>query len=270
VSANILPHSSSPERLLGPQPLPLLVELTGPAGAGKTTLLRALASRRDWVQAGVRLDRVRDLPAVAWAATQIAPSFCSALLRGSPTAREDAHYSLRLSAYRAAAARARRVDCRLVLMDEGPVYMLARLRGFGSAGREGAPFEQTWRRGLEWWRSQLDAIVWLDAPDSTLAARIRSRTKEHRFKNSSDAALHEFLTRYRFAYATVIACLTAGGGPRVICLDGAEPMDLAVDRLLAALPIRSGGAGGLQSAAPASGCSQPPSTGPASAAAGPA
>jgi hypothetical protein len=219
---------------------PVLVELIGPAGAGKTTLARAIAGRVAGVRTGLRLDRVRDLPAVAASAVRVAPAFASGLLAGTRTAAHDARYSIRLLAHRAAAARALRTECHLIIVDEGPVYMLARLLGFGSAGVEHSRFGREWLGSIDWWRRRLDAVVWLDAPDETLAARIRSRPKRHRAKHASDAALREFLSCYRAAFATVVTRLTSTNGPRAIYVDSAAPVDLEVERVLTALAIRRG------------------------------
>lgn len=232
----VAPHRPRVAPVSTPSPRPLLIELIGLAGAGKTTLVRAVASRVAGARGGLRLDRVRDLPAVAGAAGRIAPAFIGGLLARSPTARHDAWYSVRLLAHRAAARRALASQATLVLIDEGPVYMLARLLAFGSAG-DRSGFGVQWDRSLEWWRRRLDAIVWLDAPDATLVARIRCRAKNHRAKHVSDRELGEFLSRYRAAYAAVVTLVTAQGGPRVVRLDASEPVDLGVDRLLDALGL---------------------------------
>lgn len=216
---------------------PLLVELVGVAGAGKTTLVRAVLARIAGARAGLRLHRARDIPAVAVAAGRVAPALFTAMLRRSPSAAHDAHYSLRLLAHRAPAARALSSGSRLVLVDEGPVYMLARLIAFGSPGADRGAFSRHWERSFEWWRSRLDAVVWLDAPDETLAARIRGRLKDHRVKYATDAALGEFLARYRASYATVIGRLAAAGGVRIIRLDSREPVDTGVGQLLNTLRI---------------------------------
>lgn len=218
---------------------PLIVELIGLAGAGKTTLSRAVVGRIAEARSGLRLHRGRDLPAVAVAAGRLAPAIVSSMLRGSATVVHDARYSLRLLAHRSPATRALRSGSRLVLIDEGPVYMLTRLIAFGSAGVDQRGFGRHWQHSVDWWRQRLDAIVWLDAPDETLAARIRGRTKDHRAKHATDEAIGEFLARYRAAYAIVVRRLAAGGGPRVIRLDSREPVEIEVDRLLTALGLGS-------------------------------
>lgn len=216
---------------------PLLVELIGLAGAGKTTLVRALVQRLPGARAGLRLHRMCDLPAVALAAGRVAPAFLADTLRGSGTAAHDARYSLRLLAHRSPARRALRGAGQVVLVDEGPVYMLTRLVAFGSVSRDGSGFHGQWERNLAWWRNRLDAIVWLDAPNDVLAARIRRRAKHHRAKATSDDALTEFLARYRAAYSAVVERITVSGGPQVIQLDSRQSLDTEMDRLLSRLRL---------------------------------
>jgi hypothetical protein len=117
--------------------------------------------------------------------------------------------------------------------------MLARLLAFGSVGRERSPFHRDWLRSLEWWSRRLDAVVWVDAPDVTLAERIRSRAKSHRAKHASDGVMSEFLSCYRAAFAAVVARLMSGGGPPLIHVDGGEPVDVGVQCVLSALRIRT-------------------------------
>jgi thymidylate kinase len=218
---------------------PLLVELIGLAGAGKTTLVRALVDRIPGARAGLRLDRTRDIPAIALAAGRVTPALFVDLLRGSGTAAHDARYSLRLLAHRSAARRALRAAGQVVLVDEGPVYMLTRLAAFGSASGDRSGFRRQWERNLDWWRDRLDAIVWLDAPNDVLAARIRARAKHHRAKETSDDALSEFLARYRVAYSAVVERITVCDGPQVIQLDSRQPLEAEIDRLLSSLRLIS-------------------------------
>jgi len=94
-----------------------------------------------------------------------------------------------------------------------------------------------WRAALAHWAARLDVIVLLDGADRLLVDRLRSRTKDHPLKSSSDLELYAFAAAYRRQFEWVISGLTAQGGtgPKVISLEsnGAPPAELAA-RVLAA------------------------------------
>jgi hypothetical protein len=63
-------------------------------------------------------------------------------------------------------------------------------------------------------------IVWLDAADSYLLERIRTRDKGHVVKNEAAPIVFEFLARYRKAYDYTLSMLeTKTSGPRVLRFD---------------------------------------------------
>jgi thymidylate kinase len=79
----------------------------------------------------------------------------------------------------------------------------------------------TGRLAREWRASspmggELDVVVWLDAPDTVLAQRIRKRRKRHDVKNGTDGEVTEFLSRYRSAYRTILDHLRAAGRVRIV------------------------------------------------------
>jgi hypothetical protein len=90
---------------------------------------------------------------------------------------------------------------------------------------------------LAHWAARLDVIVLLDGADPLLVDRLRSRTKDHPLKSSSDQELYEFAAAYRREFEWVVSGLTAQGGtgPKVISLEsnGAPPEELAAQVLAA-------------------------------------
>ena len=69
--------------------------------------------------------------------------------------------------------------------------------------------EKLWRDLYSLWADSLNMIIWLDAADTELLKRIRSRDKEHIIKNESDEIVFDFLECYRKAYERTIAKLEA-------------------------------------------------------------
>lgn len=213
-------------------------ELAGPAGAGKTTLAETLVRDRADVIIGLPAGRTSMLVGVTAAAPM--------LLRGraseshGPWTAADLRSIGYLHAWRRHAAEQHRPGCAgVVLLDHGPTYRLASLRLGEAATRAPAPltaaFRQWWTRTAISWSGVLDAVVWLDAPDDVLVARIEDRDRFHRVRGRAATDVQGFLERYRDSYAAVLDLL-GRCGTRVIRLNTgtATPEELAL-RVRAAL-----------------------------------
>ena len=207
----------------------LVIELVGPAGAGKTTLLRALGASDESIRAGVRVDRRRDLPLVLRHSPEAGGVLLAALGRDVRAGWSAAVHLLRLNVLLSIASRPDHGATRAVILDEGPTFILTRLAAFPDRQIAEAAFESAWERGLRRTSEVLDAIVWLDAPDTVLAQRIREREKAHRIKRASDSELRHFLDHYRATYSHVVDRIAAAGPTRVLRFDTSRR---STDRLL--------------------------------------
>jgi hypothetical protein len=202
------------------------VELAGPAGSGKTTLA-AHVMRIDrgigpghlhiplhrWV-----FDACRRLPALA---------VMSDAAANAP--RHQMKRMLHLAAMSDAVERVRRRgDYEMLLLDEGPVYMLARIRMLGGAGAAAGERGEWLQQALAWWSHALDAVVLLDAPNAVLVRRIRER-RDPPPARLTDPELCGFLTRYRDVCEQVVGELAAAGPVRVvrIATDNVAPEAIA-------------------------------------------
>lgn len=233
----IRPSPSSRLSVVAPTRPPQVVELVGPAGAGKTTLRRALAALEPRAHTAVRIDRRREFGVVMHTALRLlVPVLAGTADRRGAPSWGDAVQLVRLRALRPAVDRLVANSGQLVLLDEGPVYALAKLEAYSGAARDTGAFGALWRDALARWRPTLDVIVWLDAPDELLVHRIRARAKAHRIKMAATLEAACFLSRYREAYGTVVARFCTPGGPRLLRIDTASgtPAEQAV-RLTAAL-----------------------------------
>jgi hypothetical protein len=103
-----------------------------------------------------------------------------------------------------------------MVFDEGPVFALAWLRGFGHESMRSEAAEEWWRATLREWASVLDAVVVLDAPDSLLAQRIRTRPDSHEVKQASDREISAWMGRFRVALDWVLDGMARHGGPLVL------------------------------------------------------
>lgn len=230
-----------PSRSAGPTPptrrsRPLIVEIVGPAGAGKTALLRTLG-RDPRVQTGVHIDRVRQFAEMVVHGAAHLPVALTLLGRGWQPLWYGLLHLVRLRTLpRAIALAAAGAEADVILLDEGPVFSLARLSVFQQANQGDGRLAGAWHTELDRWSGLLDLVIWIDAPDAVLAVRIRSRLKRHQIKGGTDAEVAVFLERYRRAYREILDRLTTGGRVGMVHLDTADlAVDVAAGRLLAEL-----------------------------------
>ncbi len=189
-----------------------VVEIVGPAGAGKSTLCQALIAATN----RIRLSNFPDVrrpsaaPFFLWQGARSVPS----LLRRPGisgrrlTRREFAWLSI-LHGWPALLRRQWEHDHKLILLDQGPVYLLTELCEFGPQYLRNQPPDRTWQDLYANWASVLDGVVWLDAPDRVLARRINGREKAHLVKAKPDRTVFHFLHSFRAAYQCTISRLSA-------------------------------------------------------------
>lgn len=223
---------------------PLIAELVGPAGAGKTVMLRALGERHAGIRAGLSIHRARFLPAITRASLALLPT-CIEVLRDDR--RSIWPVLLQLMRLRilptVLASRLSRGPSAIVL-DEGPLFSLARLSVFQRAHESRTRLGRAWQEQLDRWTRLLDVVIWLDAPNEILMQRIRTRFKPHMIKEDPDHAMMEFLSQYRQAYDEIRGRLTAVGRARMIDVDTATvSAEQAVPLILAALTAGPGASG---------------------------
>ena len=204
---------------------PVVVELVGPAGVGKSTVADELACRDD-----TRRVSVWGLPLrlVSRSALRLFPTFLQVCLDSRALPWREMKYMIRLGALHQLLSQRAVQRHRLIVLDEGPAFVLSWLRVFG-AERMGAAYERWVQRTLIAWAPVLDVVVSLDAPDTVLAQRIRSRAKPHLIRHQSDQQIAAFTARFRTAFASVIPFITSLNGTQQVTLPAAaqDPQALA-------------------------------------------
>jgi thymidylate kinase len=186
----------------------VVVELVGPAGAGKTTLAQGVSAVDPSVRAGLSLWGL-PRPKLLEAALPLVPTFlASAFLPSRRLQWGEMAQMIRLGALRRVVRDEARKH-RVILLDEGPVFALSWLDVFFARNGDRAV---SWRRrAIADWASLLDVVVFIDASDSTLAQRIRTRDKNHMVKDASDAEIYGFAAGFRKAFDRVIAEISKAG-----------------------------------------------------------
>jgi predicted ATPase len=216
-----------------PQRTPFLIELAGPAGVGKTTLSRALLGR-----GGTAKGAIWGLPVFSLLGNglRLLPSLLENCRQSGSLLWEESRYMVRLATLHRALTGARPPAARVVVFDEGPIFALAWLRGFGHEVMRSKALEDWWRTTLRDWADLMDAVVVVEANDALLARRIRTRAHAHEVKQFSDPEIVAWMARFRAALSWVLAGLAAEGGPAVLRVTtDREPPEILAERVGAAL-----------------------------------
>jgi len=223
----------------GKQRRPRIVEIIGPAGAGKTTLCNMLSR----CGSGIRLGNFPDVRKAANALFFISHGFrliptlidISRYCDGRLSRREFAWLTI-LSGWSSVLQRELKKNNDIILLDQGPVYLLTETSEFGPEYlRRRTAAELLWKDLYSRWADVLDVVVWLDAADIDLTERIRSRDKEHPVKDQSIETTSEFLVCYRRAYERTISRLSANRpGLKILRFDTSRtsPQEIAGQLLL--------------------------------------
>ncbi len=203
--------------------LPRLIEIVGPAGAGKSTICKTLAGASQRIHLGNFPDvrNITDSPFFAWNGLRTIPGMLrlpgNSNRRISP--REFAWLSI-LNGWPRLLQKQIDTHHQTVVLDQGPVYLLTELCAFGPDNLRNRPPERSLQALYARWARMLDAIVWLDAPNTVLAQRIRGRKKEHIVKGQSAATVFAFIDQFRAAYARTLSLLAAENSDfRVLVFD---------------------------------------------------
>jgi hypothetical protein len=199
---------------------PKVMEIVGLAGAGKTTLYKALGNYPELLRLCryPKVNKIKDAPFFIRYGLRLLPSIFRLYSRPSRqlSQREFAWLTI-LEGWPFILQKDVKQIQQSMIMDQGPVYLLAELREFGPEFLMSEKAEKFWQKIYCRWASTLDFIVWLDAEDTYLMERINLRAKKHLVKHEPEPVVLDFLVRFRRAYENVVSMLgNCTNGPRVL------------------------------------------------------
>lgn len=203
----------------------LIVEIIGPAGAGKSSLYRNLKSSPFGFVGATILPvwKLAYVPFFLKNIIQLIPLFVRVRIHGDRffTRREIAWMAM-LNGWADILKEDSTGQC-CVLLDQGPIFLMSILYGFGPTGLQNAALQKWWEKIFLRWKDTIDLVVWLDAPDEVLMTRIQNRSQDHLVKGKSEAEMLQFLAKYRMVYEYMMDHLAAGNShTRVLRFDTSQ------------------------------------------------
>jgi energy-coupling factor transporter ATP-binding protein EcfA2 len=191
------------------------IELVGPAGAGKSTLCSTLTRKLPASTGSIWGQPVVPLLGNG---IRLLPSFGPLWLESRSLLWDETRHMVRLRTLQRRLQRAEAGEIHTQMFDEGPVFSMAWLRGFGHETMRDRVADEWWRATIQEWASLIDVVVVLDAPDLVLAQRIRERAHDHEVKQFPDHEIAWWMARFRRALEWVLSEMSQHGGPRVMRL----------------------------------------------------
>lgn len=221
---------------------PLVVELVGLAGAGKSTVTTALLSTENDALRQCQLRKSLPLSGRqrAWHTLMLTrhflPTYLGNLSRGNRAGQKwftsgEMRSLFYLSAWPAALRRRPHSDT-IQVMDLGPIFRLVFLKEFGSELTKSQSFNSWYQHQISQWRTLIDLVVLLDAPDEVLQQRIDQREKDHVAKAQSLKKNADFFRRYRAAYQGTIADICRDEAKQIPQVLRYNTNELAVDTIV--------------------------------------
>lgn len=191
----------------------MIVELVGVAASGKTTISELLARDNDWISIArppkfynplyfpFFMKQLVDLKKNGFCLSN-APSKCDAKRLIRLLVLNGWHQELR-----------RKHSAGITLLDQGPVFRLARdIESAEASMRSAIP--TSWVNELyRTWAATLGGIVWLTVADDVLISRLCNRPKAHAWKHAPAPAVHRRAAAVHAIHNRVISrlCETDSG-----------------------------------------------------------
>jgi hypothetical protein len=192
-----------------------VVELVGPAGGGKTSIAKVLEQHCSCFQLAIppHSRRIQNVPFFLKYSFAMLPIFWG-LMKKRPMMRlrlQEIALMVILKGWHQILCRAKMRSGKILILDQGPVFMLGWLYGFSPDILRSREAEEWWASMYSQWAGLLDIAIWLDAPDEVLVDRVRNRQIWHGNKIRSNPEAFRFLACWRDSLNHVLSKLEAKG-----------------------------------------------------------
>ena len=217
--------------------LPLIVEIIGLPGTGKSALSHALYQQNRKILASERLGvkKAKHRFFFISQAFLLLPTFFREPRNGRGFTGEEIKKMVYLKGWHRVLKRQGSNNNAMIIVDQGAVFDLATLYGFGPDKLKDQSFNKWWDKMFKQWASTLDMVVWLDGPDDILIERIYARDNWHLVKELSTQEARKYLSDYRFAYDYIMSKLIANDGITVLRFDTSyQPLEHIMPQVLSA------------------------------------
>lgn len=198
-------------------PVLIIIEVIGLAGAGKSTLTKAMFESIDHNLGSYRLAKARAVFRVLLAIFRALPLI---LMKGKTRIGLKQWYWLghfEASIYDLH-RRSQIAGKQVLILDQGPIFEFIAIKRYLLSGRYGDYLASVYLTLLQKFYASIDAIVYLQAPDSVLLKRVMARSSSHLLKEMSEDDQRGQMAFYRTEYNNIFSAATATG-VSVVTLD---------------------------------------------------
>jgi AAA domain len=207
------------------------IEIVGVAGSGKSTLVQTLCQRHPSCRvADILHTRVpAHWPYVVHGLPRLLPLLAASARHRPPLSWDEVKFVVYVSEWHRFLRARREYRSGVTVLDQGPIFALACLLWGRKPVTRRDSFRGWYDEMVERWSVELDAIVWLQAPEEVLLERINSRDQRHEAKGRTALEGLGLLDRHREAYAQLEASIVGLGRPTVLRFDTStmSPLEIA-------------------------------------------